>query len=270
MNQKKVAIITGAAGGIGSALVAQFIQADYVVALVDLPGQIILANYPAINPDSDHYLILEGDLAEESFLAHIIGQVMSKWGRIDALINNAVWRKVESIAQSSLEDWNKTLAIGITAPAFLAKHAAAALMQKGLCCTIINMSSVMSTFTAGYASAYSVCKGAIESLTFELATRYGPAGFRVIAVRPGSVNTSLSQDYADDQGDNISVMIQQEIDDRTPLKRSAKPIEIASTVLWLCSEQASFISGTTITVDGGLEHNFNSYTVKKHLKPSEF
>lgn len=268
---KNVAIITGAAGGLGKAIVKEFMQAGYALALVDRSESSILESNPQLEqcPAGD-VLIMEGDLTQEAFLQQIATRVMDQWGRIDALINNAMWRKVESVSESSLADWNKTLAIGITAPAFLSKYVAQALMAKNQNCTVINLSSVMSSSAPGYASAYTVCKGAIESLTYEFATRYGPLGFRAVAVRPGSIDTSSSNDYNDQKGENITHDIQREIHDRTPLKRSAKPAEIAQTIVWLCSKQASFITGTTLTVDGGLEHNFNSYTIKEQLKPNEF
>lgn len=268
--KKKVAIVTGAAGGIGRAIVAGFLQAGYAIALVDREEDSMKAAIPHGEETATDLLFLAGDLCDDAFLQEIVTRVMDKWGRIDALVNNAMWRKVESIRESSPDDWNKTLAIGITAPAFLSKYVAEAVLEKQQKCCIINLSSVMSSLVSGYASAYSICKGAMESLTYELATTYGPYGCRAIAVRPGSVDTSMSQDYQSTSGDNISQEIQAEIEDRTPLKRSAKPEEIAQAIVWLCAEQAGFITGTCLTIDGGLEHNFNSYSMKHRLKPDTF
>lgn len=268
--EKKVAIITGAAGGIGRKIVEKFIADQYAVVLVDLSEEGMLEANSWLKLDSTDYLVLAGDLTNDDFLQQIVATTLEKWGRIDALINNAMWRRVESIHESTPENWNLTLAIGITAPAFLSKYVARALIANKQACTIINVSSVMASLTAGYASAYSVCKGAIESLTYELATLYGPRGFRVVAVRPGSVDTSLSNDYSSQENGNVSSNVQNEIDDRTPLKRAADPMEIAAAISWLCSDQASFITGTTLTIDGGLTHNFNPYAIKKLIKPNEF
>lgn len=268
--EKRVVLITGAAGGIGRALVQLFIKEGYALALVDRSKNKILQANPLLENDASSYLILEGDLTDDSFLRHIVSSVFAKWGRIDVLVNNAMWRKAESIAECTLDDWNKTIAVGITAPAFLSKYVAEALLPERLACCIINLSSVMSSFVSGYASAYTVCKGAIESLTYELATLYGPRGFRAVAVRPGAVATPLSSDYEGPRGENVSDNIQSEIENRTALLRSAQALEIAEAILWLSSDKASFITGTCLTIDGGLEHNFNPYNIKKLLKPNQF
>lgn len=268
--EKRVVIITGAAGGIGRALVQRFLEEGYALALVDRSKDEILQSNPCLESDAASYLILDGDLSDDNFLRSIVATVFDEWGRIDVLVNNAIWRKAESLAESSLEDWNRTMAVGITAPAFLSKYVAEALLPKRLACCIINLSSVMSSFVSGYASAYTVCKGAIESLTYELATLYGPRGFRAVAVRPGAVATALSSDYEGPQGENISDTIQREVENRTALSRSAQASEIAEAIIWLSSDKASFITGTCLTLDGGLEHNFNPYHIKKLLKPNQF
>lgn len=268
--EKRVALITGAAHGIGWAMVNRFYNEGYAVGLVDLPQTNMNSKVAEYGYTEDHILLIEGDLQEVDFLQEIVNRCMQKWGRIDVVVNNAAWRTTDSLRTSSLEVWNKTLAINVTAPAFLAKMVAEALIKQKKSCVFINMSSIMSELVAGYASAYVVCKGAMESLTKELAVLYGRHGFRAVAIRPGNVKTSLSSDYTDAGGNNVSAKLVEEIEDRTPEGRSASANEIAAVAIWLASSDASFITGTAITVDGGLSSNFSSYASKRRLKSNEF
>jgi len=269
-NMTKVLLLTGAAGGIGRATAERFARAGVALALVDIDAEGLQGTAQRVSAYTADYIILPGDLQDMQFLEAVVAACISRWGRIDVLVNNAAWRSVETLNTISLENWEKTLRVNITAPAFLAKITAGMLIDRGLSCVIINISSVMSELAGGYAPAYTVCKGALESLTYELAVLYGPRGFRAVAVRPGNVATSLSDDYISSEQQNISNEIVAEINDRTPLNRTAAPEEIANAVFWLSSPEASFITGTTITVDGGLSRNFNPYMIKKRLKTGGF
>ena len=135
---------------------------------------------------------------------------------------------------------------------------------------ILNVSSVMSARAGGTSAAYIACKGALESLTYELSALYGPRGIRVIAVAPGNIKTPISGDYADPDGKNISETLVDDMKDATPLQRQGEPEDIAQVLYWLSTPAAAFITGTTIVVDGGFLRNFNRYSVKTKQFPSEF
>ncbi|MBO9618320.1 MAG: SDR family oxidoreductase [Niabella sp.] len=265
-----VFLLTGAAGGIGRAMAIKFAREGFALALVDLDGDGLQETAALIRSYDCEFLLLQGDLQDMEFIREIADRCMLQWGRIDVLVNNAVWRSIETMDTISLENWEKTIRINLTAPAFLSRTVANAIISSGKTGTIINVSSIMADFVGGYAPAYTVCKGALESLTYELAVLYGPKGIRVVAVRPGNVNTSLSNDYTTEEGQNISDAIEKEIKDRTPLGRAATPEEIADFIFLVSSPAASYLTGTTITVDGGLSRNFNAYAIKKHLKPDAF
>lgn len=271
MENKKVVIITGAAGGIGLATAQKFAENNFCVALSDIDQdglkqakEVLEKKYRA------DYLICQGNLEDIHYIENIVKQTIAKWGRIDVLINNAAWRTIETMRTISMENWEKTLQINLTAPAFLAKYVAAAMEDKKIAGAIINISSVMSQSAGGYSPAYIACKGGVESLTYELAALYGPKGIRVVAVNPGSVATSLSNDYKDGAGNNISEQLIEQMNDNTPLQRAGNPEEIARVCYWLSSDEASFITGTSILVDGGFLHNFNAYKMKKLQFPNEF
>jgi len=215
-------------------------------------------------------LICAGDLANEEFLRQVVADTVRKWGRIDTLINNAAWRTIETMRTISLENWEKTIRVCLTAPAFLAKYVAAVMEELNIEGVIINISSVMSHRAGGNSPAYIACKGGLESLTYELAVLYGPKNIRVVSVNPGNIKTDLSNDYKDEKGNNVSKQLGDHMNDNTPLKRAGTSEEIANVSYWLSSAEASFITGTTILVDGGFFHNFNSYNMKKLTYPKEF
>jgi NAD(P)-dependent dehydrogenase (short-subunit alcohol dehydrogenase family) len=271
MQAKKTAIITGASKGIGRAAALKLAAEGYNITLVARNTSELDQLSEALDYRfSCESLVIAGDLVEETFIRSIIEKTVTRWGRIDALINNAAWRTLETMRTISLEDWDRTLRICVTAPAFLARYAAEVMETKQAGGTIINLSSVMSSRAGGTSPAYISSKGAIESLTYELAVTYGRSGIRVVCVQPGFIETGLSSDYTDPEGKNISDQLTDQLISSTPLGRGGKPEEIADAISWLCSDAASFITGTTLLIDGGFRHNFNNYSLKKLQFPEEF
>ncbi|CAL1517236.1 SDR family oxidoreductase [Chitinophaga sp. MM2321] len=270
MESKKVVIITGAAQGIGKALALKYAASGYALVLADIDGEGLHLLKTALDALHSEYVCMPGDVADNSFIDHMITETVAKWNRIDVLINNAAWRTLETMRTISLEDWDKTIRICLTAPAFLSRNVAAVMEERGLPGVIINISSVMSQRAGGNSPAYIACKGGIESLTYELAVLYGPQGIRVVAVNPGNIQTGLSNDYRNVSGENISEKLVDCVNDLTPLQRAGSPEEVANVCYWLSSPEASFITGTSILVDGGLLHNFNPYQIKKLQFPKEF
>jgi NAD(P)-dependent dehydrogenase (short-subunit alcohol dehydrogenase family) len=267
----KVAIITGASKGIGRQTALAFAAADYYVAIIATDMEALQLLEAEINRLYNlPCLICCGDLSDENFILSIPSLTMKKFGRIDVLVNNAAWRTVETMRTISLENWEKTLRIGLTAPAFLASGCAAVMEEQNIAGTIINISSVMSQRVAGSSPAYIASKGALESLTRELAVTYGRSGIRVLCIRPGFIDTDMSNDYTTENGDNISRLLANDLIDNIPAHRPGTPHDIARTIVWLSSQEASYITGCEITIDGGLSHNFNSYSIKKLQFPKEY
>ncbi len=271
MNNNKVAIITGASKGIGRSTALKFAANNYNVALVGRTQEEL--DHLKLEIEQEYgtaAFVFAGDLANEAFLKQIVVDTVRKWGRIDTLINNAAWRTIETMRTISLENWEKTIRVCLTSPAFLAKYVAAVMEELNIEGVIVNISSVMSQRAGGNSPAYIACKGGLESLTYELAVLYGPRNIRVVSVNPGNIKTDLSNDYKDEKGNNVSKQLGDHMNDNTPLKRAGTSEEIANVSYWLSSAEASFITGTTILVDGGFFHNFNSYPMKKLQYPKEF
>ncbi|SHM53605.1 NAD(P)-dependent dehydrogenase, short-chain alcohol dehydrogenase family [Cyclobacterium lianum] len=265
----RVIVITGASRGIGKAMVEKYAENGDLIALV-ADQKVELEETVAAVKKGDNCLLLHGDLANSEFLKQVVQNTLEKWGRIDVLINNAAWRTVETLRTITLENWEKTIKICLTAPVFLSRLVAESMEKVGSPGVIIQVSSIMATRAGGTSPAYVASKGALLSITYEMAALYGPSGIRVIAVCPGNVHTSLSQDFTDCEGKNISGNLVRDMENQTPLQRSASPEEIANGVYWLSSKEASFVTGTALVMDGGFTHNFSSYK-NKHLQfPKEF
>ena len=267
----KVAVITGASKGIGRQTALAFAKAGYNTvitatnesALENLRGEIIQTY-------STECLIAAGDLANMEFVQSLPQSAQQAFGRIDVLVNNAAWRTIETMRTIDLDTWERTIRICLTAPAFLSKICASIMEDKKIQGTIINVSSVMSQKSGGNSPAYVSCKGALESLTRELAITYGRNGIRAISIRPGFIDTEMSNDYTNDAGDNISQKMGRELLDQVPVNRPGTAMDIANAILWLSSAEAGYISGCELTIDGGLSQNFSSYTIKNLQFPNEY
>lgn len=264
MNNKKVVIVTGAGGGIGHEIARTFAKENYSLLLSDIRADKLNENVIAIKKEFNvQCLSFEGDLTQMDYIEKLIETAIKNFGRIDVLINNAVWRTIETMRKMEIETWERTLKVCLTAPAFLSKLAASKMEELAIPGVIINISSMMSQRAGGSSPAYIASKGAIESLTYELAVLYGPKRIRVVAVSPGAIDTGLSNNQLDQEGKSLTSKLRPLGLDRIPLQRMGHPKEIANVCYWLSTDQASYITGTCIVVDGGLQHNYDEYSAKK-------
>lgn len=271
MNKHKVAIITGAAGGIGKATALAFARKGYALCLVDIDapglGQLCRQLQDTAGTQT---LACAGDLADGRFMASIAALTLEKWGRIDVLVNNAAWRTVQTLRSMDEQTWEKTLRVCLTAPAFLAKACLQAMEEKQVRGVVINLSSIMSARSPGYSPAYIAAKGGLESLSRELAVAYGRSGIRVLCLKPGNIDTHMGRDYQDEAGDDVSARLSADMIAATPLGRAGYPEEVAQAICWLASEEAAFITGCELVIDGGFLQNFNHYSFKQLQFPQEF
>jgi 3-oxoacyl-[acyl-carrier protein] reductase len=266
MAESPVALVTGAARGIGAATARELAGRGYRLALVDLLAEELQATSRQVAARDGDTLTLPGDLADLDFGKSAVEQTAKQFGRIDLLVNNAAWRKVETLRETDLATWDRTLRICLTTPAFLARWAAE-VMERQRRGVIINVSSIRAFSNDGTAAAYVASKGGLDALTCELAALYGPRGIRVVSVNPGAIDTQLSADLAEP---GVMQQIAADCIDRTPLGRFGQPEEIARTICWLASDEASFITGTTIVADGGLARNALGQRLKHLSKPQQF
>ena len=166
MAERNVALITGAAKGIGAATAHELARRHYDLALLDIDAAGLDRTCEVTRHFGATVYALPGDLADLDYVQAAVEQTTDRFGRLDLLVNNAAWRKVETMRETDLETWDRTIRICLTAPAFLSRWAAEVMERQGRG-VIVNISSIRSMNADGTAAAYVACKGAIDALTYE-------------------------------------------------------------------------------------------------------
>jgi NAD(P)-dependent dehydrogenase (short-subunit alcohol dehydrogenase family) len=240
---KKVALVTGAARGIGLAVAKKFLAEGWRVALLDIEGELLRGARAALD-DADDTLALQCDVSDAGLVAAAISAVSIRFGRLDALVNNAGVAMFAPLLQTSDEDWNRVLAVNLTGP-FLCTKAAVPLMREhgG---AIVNITSISAVRASTLRSAYGTSKAGLAHLTKQLAVELASLGIRVNAVAPGPVETAMARQVHTPE-------IRADYHDAIPLNRYGLEEELAEAVFFLCSERASYITGQVLAVDGGFD-----------------
>ncbi len=240
---QKAALITGAARGIGLATAKRFLSEGWRVALLDIDGETLNRTHAAL-PDSEVIAIC-CDVADAAGVAGAIATVAEKFGRLDALVNNAGIAIFKPILDVTLEDWSRVLAVNLTGP-FLCTQSAAPLMRDSGGGAIVNITSISGLRASTLRTAYGTSKAGLAHLTQQQAIELASLGIRVNAVAPGPVNTAMSKAVHTPE-------IRAAYHDAIPLNRYGLEEELADAIFFLCSDRASYITGQTIAVDGGFE-----------------
>ena len=230
----QVAIVTGAARGIGHATAREFLAEGWAVALLDVL---------ATSLDDPNALCLSCDVSDPASVAAAVAAVHGRFGRIDALVNNAGIAIFKPLLETTLEDWNTVMAVNLTGP-FLMAQAVAPLMERGG--AMVNITSISGLRASTLRVAYGTSKAGLAHLTKQLAAELAPLGIRVNAVAPGPVNTAMAQAVHTPE-------IRADYHDAIPLNRYGTEQELARVIVFLCSEKASYVTGQVIAVDGGFE-----------------
>ncbi|MCC5833154.1 MAG: SDR family oxidoreductase [Opitutales bacterium] len=271
MKESRVAVITGAANGIGRAMAIRFAQAGFRLGLIDYDKEALEALGNLLARDHGALTVcLDEDLNNTESVDRMVASILDRLGRIDVLINNAAWRSLETMREISIQNWEKTLRVCLTTPAFLTRRAAESMIERAEGGVVINVSSVMADRPGGYCPAYSAAKAGMEALTRELAILYGRRNIRVFCLKLGNVVTALSQDYTENKGENISDQLIGDMEQSTPIGRSISTKEIAEVVHWLSSADTALMTGSSFALDGGFLVNFNNYNLKERMFPEAF
>src|SRR5712672_1143010 len=230
----KVAAVTGGASGIGEATVRRFVAEGASVALCDRDGE------------RGQRVAAE---LETACLAFVNGAAQ-KFGHLDILINNAGIRKYEKVDEASAASWNEILNVNLMSYVFCAK-AAVPLMRRNKGGAIVNVASVRSVVAGGGNLQYDTTKAAVAGLTRALAADHSPEGIRVNAVGPGPIFTPFHQRRIAAAGETVE-QYNAKAAEGTMLKRPGRAEEVAAAVLFLASDDASYVTGALLFVDGGM------------------
>jgi NAD(P)-dependent dehydrogenase (short-subunit alcohol dehydrogenase family) len=239
-----VAVVTGAARGIGLAVAEWFLANGHRIALLDIDRKELKATGRRLK-DAARVMPIHCDVSDAKQVASAIRKVEKGFGRIDALVNNAGVAVFKPLLETTLADWQHVLSTNLTG-AFICSQACAPVMLKTGGGSIVNIASISGLRASTLRVAYGTSKAGIIHLTKQLAAELGTSGIRANCVAPGPVDTAMAKLVH-------SVAIRQDYHDIIPLNRYGTTEEIASAVGFLCSPAASYVNGQVLAVDGGFE-----------------
>src|SRR2546425_5002650 len=245
----KVILVTGGGSGIGQATALLFGREGAQVAVIDWNEPSGGATTDGIRREGGEALFIKADVSQNDDVAQAVGKVVDRWGRIDVLFANAAVQINKPAVETTEEEWDKLQAVNVKGVFLCCKHAIPVMrrQRKG---SIVITSSGHAFVTYPSCSAYAATKGGLLAFMRGLALDYVADGIRVNCVVPGATDTPLMRKYLNESPDPKAE--EQKFINMIPMKRLARPDDIARAVRFLASDDASYITGTWLAVDGGL------------------
>jgi len=242
--ENKVAFISGGARGMGAAEAKLFAAEGAKVVIGDVLDEEGRQTEAAINEVGGECLFIHLDVTDEGDWVDAVAQTISRFGKLDILVNNAGIARINTVENTTSEEWDLVMNINAKG-VFLGTKAAIPEMRKAGGGSIVNISSISGFTGQSYVSAaYNASKGAVRIFTKATAVRYGPEGIRANSVHPGFMPPMRTGAPGSDQARLRAAEV-------TPLRRAGEPIEVAQGVLFLASDDAAYITGAELVVDGG-------------------
>ncbi len=241
----RVALVTGAARGVGFAIARGLARAGALTVLNGRDAKALDAARAAIAGDGLRTDAAVFDVTDRDAVRAAIAELEARHGAIDVLVNNAGIQRRHPVTEFPPDEWDAIIATNLTAPFLVAQAALPGMTARGRG-VIINIASLMSEFGRPTIVPYTAAKGGVRQLTRGLATELGPTGVRVNAIAPGYILTEMNRALIDNKDFDAWVR------GRTPMRRWGDPDELAGIAVFLASDAASFITGQTIFVDGGM------------------
>lgn len=265
---EQVAIVTGGAQGIGGSTARRLAEEGAKVLIADIDLKKAKVNVEGIRAQGNKAEALQVDVSKQAEIEAMVASAVARWGRLDILVNNAYNVLTASrggAVEVTEEDWDQDMAVLMKSVFLGAKHAVPEMRKVGAG-NIVNVSSVHGLLMAPGFLTYEVGKAAVIGATRQMATEFGPDGIRVNAVLPGHMVTERLQEMWDENPSGLRFFA-----DQYPLRKVGRPVDIANAIVFLCSEEASFITGHSLVVDGGhsvqLQENFGvrqGHYLKEH------
>jgi glucose 1-dehydrogenase len=244
----KVALVTGASSGIGKGVAIALAQsgADVVVNYRSDSGrEAAEATGKAIEEAGRRAVLIKADMSDPEQIAALFDQADAAFGRLDILVNNAGIGGEGTGIDQTLDDWQRVIAVNLTAPYICTQHAVRLMRRGGAGGRILNITSVHEEAPGGGAIAYTASKAGLRNLTRASALQLAPEGIYVVSVAPGMILTNMNAEASEDEETLRAAEAQ------IPARRAGQPADIGNVVTFLASDEASYITGSTIFVDGG-------------------
>ncbi|QIZ97535.1 SDR family oxidoreductase [Leifsonia sp. PS1209] len=244
----KSAIVTGGAGGIGRATSLAFAAEGARVAVVDVAPGAAEKVAEEIRAAGGTAIALTADVSNESDIERVVADTVSVFGGVDVVFNNAGIIRRTTAVETTADEWDRVFGVNVKGIFLMCKHVVPVMAANGGG-SIVNTGSGWGLKGGAQAISYCASKGAVVNMTRALAIDHGPQGIRVNSVNPGDVNTGMLRDEARQLGQEAGSFLAEAAD--RPLQRMGEPQEIAAAVVWLASDESSYVTGSALVVDGG-------------------
>lgn len=247
--QNKTCLVTGGGSGLGRAIAERFAQEGARVAVTGRRPEPLAATVAAITKAGGEALAVDCDISVAQRAVEAVAAVMAKWGRIDILVNNAGIVDRQTCTEASVEDWDRVININLRAVFVLCKAAIPHMIDNGGG-AIVNIASISAVRGQGNACSYSASKAGVINFARTIANDYGRFGVRANNILPGLVETELSRSRLQ-EGESWDEVMAENFIPHYPLGRVGQPIDISNAALFLASDEAAWITGIDLVVDGG-------------------
>ncbi len=234
--ENKIAIVTGACSGIGKAIAEEFLKQGAFVVFSDI-------NEIEIN--SENSFFIKCDVSKSEQVDNLIDETIKKFNKVDIMVNNAGIGTVGDVLSTNDDDWNKIISTNLSSVFYGMRAASNKMKEKGINGSIINITSILGTVGFRGAIGYCASKGGINQLTKAGALDLAPFNIRVNAIAPGFIKTQMTK------GINEDANLKSYIEQKTPLGHMGEPIDIAKGAVYLASEDAKYVTGNILYIDGG-------------------
>jgi NAD(P)-dependent dehydrogenase (short-subunit alcohol dehydrogenase family) len=254
----RVAVVTGAAQGIGEGIAGELVREGAEVVLADVAEDRMSSVVERLTRDRGRALAVACDVSEEDQVESLVRLAVSELGGLHVYVNNAALGIYTEVTKTSVEEFDRCLAVNLRGVFLGIKHAALAMQESGQGGSIINIASVHSVQNVGGTAPYAASKGGVAALTRTAAIDLAPAGIRVNAICPGWVDTPLIRGIFDSDADPAAA--RQTVERRQLLGRLGRPEEIGRAAVFLAGDDSSYMTGSLLFVDSGMTAQLETWS----------